>query len=1320
MDAGRGNGATSQLLALSPVEEPTLTVNTLGRLDIRWGGRAVTALKFRKTQALLVYLALTPGRHDRGRLAGLLWGDLPEEHARRNLRHAVWSLRQQLAPAVLESDRLSVGLSAHIPCQVDALAFEAEIEQAEHCQQAGEPAAAIGHLEAAIALYQGDFLAQFDLPGCVEFEEWVMRRRAWLRERALEALICLVAYYTQRGQYRRASRYARQQLTLDPWREEAHRQLMLLLALTGQRSAALAQYEKCRRLLAEELGLEPLEETTALYGRLVNWEIGKLVDWETGELGVGEASVPVYQSTNLPFAGRGAEHATLVDWWERAQRGEGRLTLLEGEAGVGKTRLVEEVARYAETQGAIVLRGRCYEFGGAVPYQAIADALRSALKWGDKNAERQEGGWKSHPLTTSLPTPLPLSLSPIWLAELARLLPELRQAYPNLPEPLQVSGETARQRLFEAVARFLSVNATNPLFFFLDDLHWADQSTLDLLHYLVRRLTGVPVGIVGTYRPEEVSLSHPLTRLRQGLSRDHLVNHLVLGPLSAGAVEEIALSLVGEEGGAAFGAFLYCESEGNPLILVEMVNSLQEQGVLRGGEAGRWQWSGPPATVTLPLSVQDVILQRVGRLTEPAQRLLTLAAVIGHRFDLPLLRAAAGPDASAVDASLDEWLTRRLVKPAATGTPVRDPSIRHSLDFSHDKIRTVVYHTAGAAQRRMLHQRVGEALEQLPPERIEEQAGLLAYHWEQAREPAKATEYLLRAGDQARLVYAHQEAIDYYRRALAYLKERGEHERAARTLMKLGLTHHNALDFRRARQAYDEGLALWQRTGTVQPAPPLPPAPHALRVRWLEPTTLDPTMSADGHTSCLIAHLFSGLVELSPEMDVVPDVARTWEISEGGRKYIFHLRNDVRWSDGALVTARDFEYAWKRALDPATGSLTAAFLYDLQGGRAYHRARGGREDVGVRALDDLTLLVELERPVGHFLHLLTHVSWYPVPQHAVEAHGAAWTEEGNLVTNGPFRLEAWRRGEEMLLTRNPIYHGRFGGNVERVELFPLTDWSARLRMYEADGLDVLSIVFFPPAERERARQRHSGEYVSVPRLETHFLAFDVHRPPFNEVRVRRAFALATDREALAEVVMQGAVAPATGGLVPPGMPGHSPGIALPYAPQQARRLLAEAGYPGGHGFPGVKALAYHAIASRSEYLQAQWRESLGVEIAWETVGWAEFLDRLQSDPPHLTNLGWVADYPDPESFLRVSRARSWAGWQSATYDQLVEEARQTICQEERMELYRQADSILVEEVPVLPLIYERDHLLIKPWVRHYPMTASHAVFWKDVVIAPHT
>lgn len=213
-----------------------------------------------------------------------------------------------------------------------------------------------------------------------------------------------------------------------------------------------------------------------------------------------------------------------------------------------------------------------------------------------------------------------------------------------------------------------------------------------------------------------------------------------------------------------------------------------------------------------------------------------------------------------------------------------------------------------------------------------------------------------------------------------------------------------------------------------------------------------------------------------------------------------------------------------------------------------------------------------------------------MPRHVVEAHGEAWTEVGNIVTNGPFKLEAWQQGELMVLSRNPDYHGRFGGNVQRVELtlLPSKEWAAQLEMYEADGLDILGLYGPPPAEVARIRQDHPGEYVLAPQPAVCYVGFDVSRPPFDDVRVRRAFVLATDRETLADVALRGFHFPAAGGFIPPGIPGHSPGIGPAYDPDQARKLLAEAGYPGGRGFPIVEALTMVAPVGLSEYLQPQW------------------------------------------------------------------------------------------------------------------------------------
>jgi oligopeptide transport system substrate-binding protein len=641
--------------------------------------------------------------------------------------------------------------------------------------------------------------------------------------------------------------------------------------------------------------------------------------------------------------------------------------------------------------------------------------------------------------------------------------------------------------------------------------------------------------------------------------------------------------------------------------------------------------------------------------------------------------------------------------------------------FKHNVLREVTYRSLLKRVRRAYHGLVAGWLMEQGGERVGEYTGLIADHLELAGRSEEAVEYLLEAGDRARSLYAHQEAIGAYERALALLKEVEDDSRAARTLMKLGLTHHSAFDFRRSHQAYQEAFSLWQRVAET-PGERIQPAPHPLRLSGNDPVTLDPTLANDTASGQVIYQLFSGLVEMTPEGDIVPSVASSWEVSEGGRRYTFYLRDDVQWSDGEPVTARDFEFAWKRVLDPATASLNADLLYDLRGARAFHQGvEADPDSVGVWALDDLVLEVVLEGPTGYFLHLLDYSGTYPVPSRVVRAHGEAWTETRNIVANGPFLLDIWEPGERLVVSRNPRYHGRFTGNLERVELTVRAagDWAVELEGYEADRLDAtLGLEIAPPEVQESARQAHAGEFVLVPVGATQYVAFDATRPPFNDRRVRQAFAHGLDREAFAETVYGGTYLPATGGFLPPTMAGYTPGIALPYDPERARQLLEEAGYPGGRGFPGVALLTWRPSDPRVEDLQAQWGEALGVAIAPEVLEWAELLDRVHDDPPQIFLMGWLADYPDPDSFLRVG-LRLHSAWRHEGYDRLVEQARRIIDQGARTDLYKQADRLLAEEVPILPLSYEQIPLLVKPWVRRYPISPNYGLCLKDVIIDPH-
>jgi oligopeptide transport system substrate-binding protein len=295
--------------------------------------------------------------------------------------------------------------------------------------------------------------------------------------------------------------------------------------------------------------------------------------------------------------------------------------------------------------------------------------------------------------------------------------------------------------------------------------------------------------------------------------------------------------------------------------------------------------------------------------------------------------------------------------------------------------------------------------------------------------------------------------------------------------------------------------------------------------------------------------------------------------------------------------------------------------------------------------------------------------------------------------------------------------------VQRVHIALLGDRETQelMDMYEADRLDALRLAPFRLTEQQSARQRHAGEYVVLPGVGVYGVVFDPSWPPFDDVRVRQAIAMATDRETLANVTLGGLHAPATGGFVPPGMPAHAADIGLPYDPERARRLLALAGYPGGLGFPPVELVTWHTRRAWAEHVAQQVWDNLGVKIVVNSTEWAEYLDRIHSGRQIGMQLaGEWADFPDPDSFLRVGSAVSREGrWTNVLYDQLVEEARRTMDLEKRMRLYRKADRILMEEAVIMPLTYSTEHLLVKPWLRDFPPMMREVACWKDVIIEPH-
>jgi oligopeptide transport system substrate-binding protein len=602
------------------------------------------------------------------------------------------------------------------------------------------------------------------------------------------------------------------------------------------------------------------------------------------------------------------------------------------------------------------------------------------------------------------------------------------------------------------------------------------------------------------------------------------------------------------------------------------------------------------------------------------------------------------------------------------------------------------------------------SLERAYPDLLTELAPLLGRFFAEAGESEKAVQYLVKAGDTALSLFAYDDASDAYEKALLFLREMRANHKAARTLMKLGLTYHNTFRFDQAHAAYEEAFTWWQRA-PVLPDENLAPARGPFRTHLRPLYTIDPTRSAHFSSAIVIQQLFSGLLQIDSEHELIPDVARRWDVLDGGRRYIFYLRDDVVWSDGRPVLADDFAYAWRRVLEPTSGSYPAELLYDIQGAREYHQ--GNLDDasaLGVRAVDERTLIIELEGPASYFLQLLTHSVGMPVPRHVVQAHGDRWVELGNLVTNGSFQLVS-EDDERLILERNSTYHGRFTGNLDRVEARLIRSATEAWNEYRTDQLDCLQLMpLFSPEGHDRARRLHPDEYIGGRIPSVTFLALDVTRPPFDDILVRRALALAIDRDSLAAKWLMGQYPPAKGGFIPPGLPGHKGGIGIPFDPDEARRLLDKAGYSHAESMPPIDAQAfrgdvYQAIVNG---LKEQWQSHLGMKISFRP-----FVAEARAN---IWLAGVSPEYPDADSFLRVNNWSGVNGWRREKFEHLVEGARRVTDWEKRMSMYQQADRILVEDAAILPLVYGRAHVLLKPWVTKYPLSPLSIPYWKDMVM----
>lgn len=477
-----------------------------------------------------------------------------------------------------------------------------------------------------------------------------------------------------------------------------------------------------------------------------------------------------------------------------------------------------------------------------------------------------------------------------------------------------------------------------------------------------------------------------------------------------------------------------------------------------------------------------------------------------------------------------------------------------------------------------------------------------------------------------------------------------------------------------------------------------------------EPRDLDPHTVTGTPEVQIILTLLEGLVAYHPTNDEFPypGIAESWDTSEDGRIWNFHLR-EAKWSNGDPLTAADFVYSWKRVLHPQLGNEYADWMYMIKGAEDYHK--GVLDDfskVGLRAVDDHTFRVELNEPVAEFLKMLLNQTFLPVHPPTIEAHGgpgvrsSGWTQPDSYVGNGPYVLKRWDPDSVIRVERNPYYWDAESVMMDGFEFYPINDENTELRAFESGQLHVTNSC--PVNMRGHYRENFPDKIRFDPFAGIYFYRINTTRAPLDDVRVRKALSLAIDREQIIRRMLQGNERVATS-YAPEGIGGYVYGERQVYNPDRARQLLAEAGYPEGKGFPPVELLFNTSDNHRkiAEAIQNMWRSELGVDIILTNQEWKVYLNTTQDLQYDIARAGWIGNLY-PYSFLRTMFSYSpnnETGFNDPEYDALLEQSANTMDQEKRFELVRQAETRLLDAEPVIPLYWYTNVFLIDPRVKNW-------------------
>lgn len=478
-----------------------------------------------------------------------------------------------------------------------------------------------------------------------------------------------------------------------------------------------------------------------------------------------------------------------------------------------------------------------------------------------------------------------------------------------------------------------------------------------------------------------------------------------------------------------------------------------------------------------------------------------------------------------------------------------------------------------------------------------------------------------------------------------------------------------------------------------------------LRGNGAEPASLDPHLATGVTENHIISTLLEGLINYHPSNDNEPEpgVAERWEHDGSFRVWTFYLREDARWSNGDPVTAGDFAYSYERMLTPALGAQYVQMLYLLENGAAFHQGEiTDFSQVGVEVVDDRTLRLRLTGPTPYFLSMLKHYSWYPVHPPTIEAQAGGmtdisgqWTRD-NFVGNGPFILKDWKPEQFIRVTKSPTYWDAKTVQLNEIYFFPVNDYETEFRMFQSGQLHLTSTV--PPNQVPVLRERNYPELFTAPYLGVYYYRFNLGVEPLDDIRIRKALAMSINREQIvSEVVRGGQEAAST--FVPPGFDGYTSPEGIPYDPERARELLAEAGFPNGEGFPELTLFFNTSEGHRkiAEAIVRMWNTTLNINMVLDNADWKVFLARLDERNYEVARSAWIGDFMDPLTFLELMRTgngNNRTNWSNADFDRLIAEGMASTSREAHYEKLRQAEAVLLEEVPVAPIYFYVKHTLV--------------------------